>query len=159
MKINISEKTFAFIKSLAHELKTQDNRATANPRFYQIREMEKIVGFDLDYTDEREWISSDGIDCFTFKEALEFEKYDKPTKTSKQIIKAEEYLKHIGYSEVGIGYKTTYKNCFLTEKAINSHIEQNYYHYKNPTTYLEYAFRNPELEKVINLILEIDKEN
>ena len=37
MKIkNLTTEDIKFLKELKHELNTQDNRITANPRFYQV---------------------------------------------------------------------------------------------------------------------------
>ena len=52
----------------------------------------------------------------------------------------------------------TYKNAFLTEKACKEHIQANNYHYSKPIDYLSLAFRNPELEKVMQFICELSGE-
>ena len=42
--------------------------------------------------------------------------------------------------------------CFLTKRSCKKHIELNHYHYNNPHTYAMTAWRNPEFEKLLNVI-------
>lgn len=49
------------------------------------------------------------------------------------------------------------KNAFLTEKACKEHIKLNKHHYNEPADYLMHAFRNPELEKLMEFICGITK--
>ena len=56
----------------------------------------------------------------------------------------------------GIKKQTVYKGFFLTESAAQSHLSLNRHHYgEKAHTYVEYAFRNPELEKLLKSIGEI----
>ena len=56
----------------------------------------------------------------------------------------------------GIKKQTVYKGFFLTESAAQSHLSLNRHHYgENAHTYVEYAFRNPELEKLLKSVGEI----
>jgi hypothetical protein len=76
--IQITDETYEFLKDLAGKLKTQDNRMTANPRYYAIREKDKTYGFDLLYTDDYiyAYVDSDGetnIECDTLEEAFQAE--------------------------------------------------------------------------------------
>jgi len=43
----------------------------------------------------------------------------------------------------------------VAEKACKEHIEQNHYHYNNPKDYLVHAFRNPEMETVLEFLCGI----
>ena len=49
-----------------------------------------------------------------------------------------------------------FNNSFLTEKACREHIECNRHHYRNPVDYLNYAFRNPEMEKLLRILSKIE---
>ena len=49
MKINnLTAEDVKFLKELKHELNTQDNRITANPRFYQIQHDRFVASYDGD---------------------------------------------------------------------------------------------------------------
>lgn len=50
--------------------------------------------------------------------------------------------------------------CFLTKEACQKHIELNHYHYNNPHTYAMTAWRNPEFERLMNIIetMEFEEE-
>ena len=53
-------------------------------------------------------------------------------------------------------YEHVYLNAFLTERACREHIATNRHHYENPVDYLSYGFRNPELEKVLEILSKIE---
>jgi acyl carrier protein len=56
----------------------------------------------------------------------------------------------------GIKKQTVYKGFFLTESAAEGHLNANRHHYgENAHTYIEHAFRNPELEKLLKSVGEI----
>jgi hypothetical protein len=154
-QINISEKTYEFLKNLAREIKTQNNRATAFPYFYQIRIEEKIYGLDSDYTDNFIYLSKEDSEIWfeTKEEVFYYLKEEYPDLPSG--VDVEDF----GFYRLGVRTVPKYENCFLTERAIRKHIKQNHYHYNNPTDYLSHAFRNPELEDLINAVFEIEELN
>ena len=49
-------------------------------------------------------------------------------------------------------------NVFLTEKACAHHMETNAHHFNKPYSYVDYAFRNPELEQLYEALFEITGE-
>ena len=53
-------------------------------------------------------------------------------------------------------FEYVFNNSFLTEKACREHIECNRHHYRNPVDYLNYAFRNPEMEKLLRILSKIE---
>jgi hypothetical protein len=160
MKVEIKEETYRFLKNLAFEMGNQDNRATANPRYYSIEEDEEICGLDPGYTDEWAWRDDDG-NMYNTDEAIGLAKevyYDgneDAYNADVQLYSIAEIVKNAGLERVGIGHREKYSNVFFTEKGIRRHIEANHYHYKNPRDFLFHAFRNPEMEGVINAIMEI----
>ncbi|MGH1365834.1 MAG: hypothetical protein ACRBF0_19905 [Calditrichia bacterium] len=124
LPIDVYEK----LKTIAKEVETQDNRATAPPYFFQIMEKKRIYGMDDDYADLFIWVSNhDGEETYhpdAVEEDFDEDKFHK-------VYYKDEYV---------------YKNAFFSEKAIKRHIELNHYHYSEPKTFLTHAFRNPELE-------------
>jgi hypothetical protein len=53
---------------------------------------------------------------------------------------------------VHIKYEDRYTGMFLTEQACETHIKENHYHYKNPRSYVMHAWRNPELEQLLEIL-------
>jgi len=47
-------------------------------------------------------------------------------------------------------------DVFFTEKACRQHIEENKHHYRNPMDYLNFAFRNPEIETLLGILSKIE---
>lgn len=159
--INVTDEMYEFLVNLSTELNTQDHRATAMPYFFQIQTQEIVPApeysgteayhFDGDLieTDEEiKYALSQHYDWSENEEA-EFRNMDKYT--------IEELLEKAGYTKVHYDIKNVYKNAFLTEKACKAHIEQNKHHYDKPQDYLMHAFRNPELEKVMQFLCELTK--
>lgn len=78
----------------------------------------------------------------------------------------ENWLEEFGYDY----YRSYYRDlenvvsqqtgCFLTKEACERHIELNHYHYTNPHTYAMTAWRNPEFERLMKIIenIEFDEE-
>ncbi len=100
--IELSQVDYDFLHNLSTELNKQDNRATTDPYFYQVKEEKEL-----------------------------------PT-VSRQTIDI---------------YRT-----FLTEKACKKHISENKHHYNKPVDYIEYFFKNPELEHLIKIIKSLTNE-
>ena len=66
-------------------------------------------------------------------------------------------------SEFNISYghhERELKNAFLTKKSAEQHLEENRHHYHEKAhVYVSYAWRNPELEKLLDILEKFDKED
>lgn len=129
------------------KMATQDNRSTAYPIFYTIRSSTYEPTAE-GCGDKTVWLWDD-------------EEYD-----SEEELKAA-MVEH-GIDEDDAMYKTmmrediqTYdvkkvwkeKGMFLTETDAESHLKLNYYHYSEDAhTYVNHAWRAPELEEFINAL-------
>lgn len=146
------------IKEYLTAIKKQNNRATAPPYFFVIR-------------DER-WIRSDGggdegpgdaekiiWNCIHDPEmSLESEKA-----VIEYILESDDNLTEDDamqalrdeWEEVSI-VRIWRKRCmFLTETDANEHLRKNRYHYsENAHTYIDHAFRAPELENFLKALFE-----
>lgn len=133
--IDIPDKLMAELRTIAHGIATQDNRATASPYYYKIRQVERIYGLDEDYcTDGFIWVGNDDTESHCEPDDLP-EDFD------------ENNYHKVFYKEI-----ETFQNCFLTEAAIQHHIKINRYHYADECAdYLDHAFRNPEMESLFEL--------
>lgn len=164
--ILISDELYKKLKYLSNEIKTQDNRGTASPYFYQVMEKktdscweensDKVIWFHINGKYEVEnvfdemvtFLKENGKDCLNgWEDAIsqwnldEIDEYD-----------LENMFEYLGFYKVPI--KTVYKfsNAFLTEKSILQHIESNKHQYENPTSYLQYGYRNPDLETIFEFL-------
>ncbi|MDD4438319.1 MAG: hypothetical protein PHS04_09825 [Tissierellia bacterium] len=159
--IEVTVEMYEFLKSLQHELLTQDNRGTKKPYFYNVQEKievavpegcgDKVWVCDGEYLrnaedvkkavfEWKEWDLTNEDDCTKYNQLNDWE---------IDSILEENYRK--GY--VSIDYR--YSNCFLTEKACREHIDINRHNLTSPRTYLDYAFRNTEMENLIKFLEEI----
>jgi len=149
VKISISDETAEFLSQLAHTLKTQDNRSTADPYFFTIRKFvdvavpegcgEKTMYFDNhdveNYTEEEAEKRAEELE-------MPFDEYVED-RCHKYESKEEE----------------RFENFFFTMDGYNQHVKMNGHNIARVCnrydSYVDHAFRNPELEKVIAAIKEI----
>ncbi len=166
---NLTTEDFEFLKELKHELNTQSSRMTANPRVYQVRH-EK---FQADVNEEGDYFQAEHegevLGIFEWnQEGVEELKFILRENTDDGDIETLEEIgnislenlenENIGLYCVNGDFKNVYSNAFLTEKACREHIECNRHHYRNPVDYLNYAFRNPEMKKLLEILSKIEFE-
>jgi hypothetical protein len=160
MKIDLTEETVSFLKELAKEIKSQNNRGTASPYFYVVRNEDEIA-IPAESTDEKKYYHHEWCESYTKEELIDAVRechYD-DTLLSDEFDFDDYVRKHC--SEYGVGYKYVDENTFLTEKAYKEHMKlngHNYRNYKNTYSYLKHASINPEMEKLLKAIMEFDNE-
>lgn len=161
----LTQEDIKFLKELAHDLKTQDTDCTATPVFFQIMQRKDIYGIDSDYADDMCIVIGDEYDTFTaFGDAIDFcEEYFSDScngeewemvKESNSLEEIHEFLKDIEIDSTYTGYQKNheYENSFLTRRACEMHIKRNHYHYKTPVVYTNHAWRNPEFERLMQIV-------
>lgn len=145
----MNEEQQKFIKDLALKMKTQSNRATQYPLFV-IQVKEKNYG-DRAWCNEVERKSeSDGVLC----ESCE--------KLQNENVELPDFCEDCD-SEcfVWFDWKETFDfraGIFFTEEAISEHIKDNDYHYEDPKSYVICAWRNPEMQKIFEIIFALAGE-
>ena len=150
--ISLSDESYEFLMNLSRELNEQDHRGTRMPYFFQVQTRHQIAVPDGNGITA--WFN-DGHLIETDDEIIEvIEEYqgcsvdcnllDDDTK--------EEILIDAGYRKVSYDYEPRYENAFLTSKACDAHIEVNRHNLSSPLNYLSYASRNPELEKLMEIL-------
>jgi hypothetical protein len=170
--IEISDELYDQLMDIVKEMTTQDNRCTAYPFFYQIRDWERVYDSDLngsipilidrngDYTTVES--SKDLMEYLEYRD-IEFDKEeinglweDYQTGFGWEL---EEYLEEKGLTDLekmSYSLEPVYKNAFLTEKEAQRHLETNHYHYHpNADTYVNHAWRNYDMETLHKFITEI----
>ena len=162
-----------FLKQLAHKLKTQDRRGTSKPVIYQILDIN--VRWDNDDSegfDEVKVFDNDGNILDTLEDMkkyiidnpeefeIDLEDLSKETIENYDIDEIIEIYKEAKF-DVSYGHcEQELKNAFLTKKSAEQHLEENGHHYHEKAhIYVSYAWRNAELEKLLDILEKFDKED
>ena len=163
--LQVNDEIYDFLMNLSEEIKTQDNRATATPYYFQVQEDHEIAvpegcGAEV-------WVM-DGEVCLRTEEDIreavfEWKEWDLENlnhqKKYEQLTSfdVDEILEE-NYRKVNIDISHTYSNCFLTYKAYEEHLRRNKHNLKNPKSYLFHAFRNPEMEMIFKFIKSLNND-
>jgi len=149
-------------KEIQKRLKTQDNRATADPIFI-VYDWERIPTSDK-YSEEFMFIHDGDKIAETRNEFIEFLKdndYDLPEQGLKEMDDDDliEWLyKDSGSADFDKVYylkRRVFINVFFTEKAADDFIKQNHYHYtKEVHTYVNCLWRNPEMQIIRQSLID-----
>ena len=150
------------LKEIQNELKTQNNRSTADPIFI-VYDWKRIPSTS-DYTNESMFCDSEGKIAENKEELIKFlEENDCCGKLPEEIRDMDdddliEWVTKNGKDDVDKVYyieKRVFINVFFTEKAADKFITQNHYHYtKAVHTYVDCLWRNPEMQFIRNSIID-----
>lgn len=155
--IQVTDELYNKLMEMSKKMNTQSHRATAMPYFFQVMETKRIYGIDSDYdNDGFVWVK-DGDEIEPNREdmieSLLNDGFVIPeTLTDDEL---DEFMEDAGYVSVYYRNQEIYSNAFLTEDACKNHIKGNMHHYEQPSDFLSYAFRNPELELVQQFLCEL----
>lgn len=160
--IEVSDEMYEFLIDLSKELNTQNHRGTAMPYFFQIQTQEQVAvpegcGTECYHSDGSQIETDDEIQEAIFN----YKDWDMDSRQHKKLYseladwEKEEILENAGWAKGNYDYKEKLENAFLTAKACKEHISLNDYHYNKPVDYLSHAFRNPELEMVLQFVCEL----
>lgn len=157
--IEISDELHAKLVKLADEVKTQDNRRTANV-FFQIQDIKRVPAYEGCGEGSYWYSDAEEIELEDDNEIKEYilgrldqteESYDKLEWWS-----IETMLIGLGFEQLEYTYEKVYKNAFLTAKACQNHIDSNSHHYSDDASvYGSCAWRNSEIEIVRELLKSI----
>jgi len=176
MKIELNKEDYEFLLELQHELLIQKHDCQADPRYWGVAEIKREYGVDSEFSYDGCTIRNED-DCeFTYdddeiedcKEAL----VNEEKCTMKEIVRITDlevlcdFLNEkLDSDNYKIAYYTENRNhisnqtgCFITKRACKNHIASNYYHYKSGHTYAMTAWRNPEFERVLDILKNIELE-
>lgn len=156
-----------FLRELQHELNTQETDGQAAPRFWGIIETIKRPSPEgygeptfynpddfLNYTLE-EFVQTIEEDFLTNNNDLKslWEEIDK-----SDVDDVQDFANDVLGLDVDIVYMDDVElisqqtGCFLTKRAAKQYLENNYYHHDNGRTYAMTAWRNPEFERLLNIL-------
>lgn len=178
-KHKITPDEIQFLKSLQKEMNTQDTLSQADPRYWVIRDLKKIYGEHMNNPDGYTFYCIDDCqDVFEFKSTTleddeiayvasyftdnynnDFKKEDFANVTDLDSLK--ELLDEKGYGDdfAVLEYEIypDYSGFFLTHKMAETHLRNNAHHYnKDATTYAMTAWRNPETDKLYQILQSVD---
>lgn len=132
--LTIEPKDYEFLKSLVHQLLTQDRLGTANPVDYIVQSKERyFVPEEHDY-EEVEYYDPDDVEAT----------YD-----------SEEAAKEDGVahpSVVYIKYRWVDREHFLTRQAAEGHLASNRHHYPGGRIYVGHHWRNYEIRELLRIV-------
>jgi len=170
--IEISDELYDQLMDLSKEMMTQDNRCTAYPIFYQIRDWKRVYDSELNGSNyilidrNGDYITIESAeDLMSYLEYrdIEFDKEeieglweDYQTEFGWEL---DEYLEDKGLTDLekmSYSMEPVYTNAFLTEKEAQRHLESNDYHYhRDADTYVNHGWRNNDMQILHNLAKEI----
>lgn len=164
--LTLTDDDIKFLREMAHELKTQDNRATGAPYYYTVRIFKEVTGMDWRYSDDTVYVRLDGNDP---------EEYETEEAALKQLVEEgytpEEAQEHFDnhYEKFGKFEYREDHNVFLTYKGYLEHMRLNAHNYPGKKdgdrytaeddkrsnlvySYVQHAFRNPEMARLIEIL-------
>jgi len=152
MKVELKQETYDFIKNLVREIETQDNRSTRLPILYVIKETTREYGIEEDYgADGFEWVKDS--ETYTWEQIVDFV-CEKLRLSPDEM--GETDAEDCGFKRVFYRNIERYSdNFFFTEKAAKEHLRINGHNLTKPQDYVIHAFRNDEIEGVIEAMIEI----
>lgn len=142
----MDDQNLQIIKAFLQKMAEQDNRATASPFYYVIRTKveEEAPLHNCDkkvlYWNEENFDSLDELIAYLDENGYSDEEIADATLLAGQS---------------GIKYRWVRKGMFLTESDAEAHLQANHYHYSaDAHTYVEHAWRAPELTRFVNALME-----
>lgn len=176
MKINLTDEECEFLKDLQHELNTQETDGSAQPVFWGVEEtVEECRGEYGDWGgdpyiryDDGKWTLEEAIEevnenIIDYPQDIisEWEDVDKTCVEDVYEFMSERLKWDTVYGVVYIEKVeriTPFTGAFLTKRACKNYIERYGYNHNNPHTYAMTAYRNFELQKLVNIIKNLTFE-
>ncbi len=174
MTIEIPNEDYEFLKELQHELNTQDTDGNAQPVFWGVMETHDFAvpdGCGTTYIqhDDGKWNLEESVhEVEEYIESLspeekshveeEWEDVDK-----EDIVEVYDFMVAVLKWDNITTYDfreeeklSTNTGAFLTKRACKQYIDKYKYNHRNPHTYAMTAFRNFELERLLNILKKMN---
>lgn len=162
-----------FLRDLQHELNTQEHDEQKEPRYWGIAE--NIMRPTPEGCGDAVLYVGDGgvMTCEEFAEWIERDKYYEGHEEEwsevdvKDINDLETFARYVlKWKNVRIVWQEMKHHCigedsnvFLTKRACKAHIEANRHHYSQPHTYAMTAWRNPEFERLLKILMTMNLDD
>ena len=133
------------LAALRTELRTQDNKFTADPLFVVFEE-HRVYGVGPEYTDDFEWLQEDDHSIAADSDEV---------KILERLRADGRPLSIGGFDFVRIGYKAVRKfaTACLTRQGAEDYIACNGHNLINPFIYVESLYRNAEMIALRNHLM------
>ena len=166
INLNLTYENIKFLEDLAHELVTQDRRATADPYYYVIREEVRAWGMDELYSSDCAVCYRNGDFCqYDTLEEVREQMYDYYIDDAEMIEEIDSWQNYIDaidfvkdkepehYEVMHYRKEYKYSRFFLTEKEAERHLKLNKHHYNSTAvTYVKHAWRSPNIAKLLDIV-------
>lgn len=172
--IEISREDFEFLRELQHELLTQPNDGCADPVYWGVMETREVGvpdgcgepiiymgdGCTMELDDVVHYIEGEYLTDIPDEKREEWESLDKKDMGAVIDFMHEE----LGWNESRVVYVekkdslSEITGAFLTKRACKEYIKKYAYNHAKPHTYAMTAFRNFELEKLLNILKTVKFE-
>lgn len=159
--LNLTPDDIVFLQELAEELRTQDNRITAEPLFCVQTKRKVWTSDEFDYDGFEYYDTSacefcDEDDIVAYLEELRQEAIENGTYDSD----SDDYEFDPEYPQdpfVQAFYKVHYETVTVhfTEKAANSYMESNRHNLNDPRVYVTSQYRAREWNRVREILLKL----
>lgn len=165
-----------FLKELQHELNTQDHQSQASPRYWGIMERKTVATPDGCGDDVRFYFDECDGD-FSMDELIEYvenyyvEEMDSEVREEwedllesepspwemKHFLEDNDIIDEVRYVDVEEqDVLSEQTGCFLTRRAAQEYIDRFGYNHSQPRTYAMTAYRNFELERLLDILQTMD---
>ena len=154
------------IQNISKNLKTQDNRITADPIFI-VEQLKKDFGYDSDYATDWVWVDTNDSEYgeITDPKAIEtLNKIDEIARnwgeTPKAITNDDQTLKYDSARFQKVYYKERWEfvQPFFTEEGANNYIEVDGHNLGKTRTYVISGYRNFEMQDIRKLLMKEENE-
>lgn len=168
----ITSEEIQFLIDLQKEMNTQDDLGQADPRYWVIRDHQRVYGEKLNNPDGYEiyYDCSKVLDikCDFFGREDVVEQVKKYCTEEcgidawqfEDVFDVDDLIDLLDNFDMSIAeYEIVpmYSGMFLTQKTAEEHLRKNYYHYDdNATTYAVTAWRNKEADMLYKILHEVD---
>lgn len=164
-----------FLRDLQRELNTQSNCGQAEPKYWGIME-KKMVSVPDGCGDEYEWYLPDSVDPLTTDEFIQYirDNYveemnselreewedliaDPTAWDMKYFLESKKIIDEVRYVDVEVqDVLSEQTGAFLTRRAAQEYIDRFGYNHSQPRTYAMTAYRNFELERLLEILKTMD---
>lgn len=169
-EIKLTDEDYKFLKDLQHELNTQENDGNADPVYWGV--METRLEPSPDGCGEAFIYMGDGV-VMTAEEAVRYvdDEIDNDEQLREKWMEVDtdceddiaDFIRdEMGIQECRVVWQeeksSISKNtgAFITKRACKEYIEKYRYNHSNPQTYALTAYRNHELERLLNILKNLE---
>lgn len=150
------------LNDIAEQIRTQDNRATADPIFILFDKIKMPT--DSHYSDEYIYIDVDddnyeidgnaGDLRIYIKETLELRQLPENIDTIDEDALLELLEKYHKIDKVYIKKIDEFKQAFFTNKSAHEYMESNKHHFNDPYIYCDSLYRNYEMQAIREALMK-----